>query len=140
MQRHCSDAISLMALHLQCQFLSKRHTLYINTGYSFCHMIMSILAFLAQSEGDITPASVLAFVTGASSIPPLGFDHTTTICFISDKSKTLPLASICPLVLRLPLALIEYGHFKERMDFDNPCNYQLLSMLMHHDSSTLTHH
>ena len=76
--------------------------------------------YLQDLEGDrsaLTPSSVLAFVTGSPTIPPMGFDRPLTIHFINDKSKTLPTASTCSLVLRLPLALVEYEHFKEMIDF-----------------------
>ena len=76
--------------------------------------------YLQDLEGDksaLTLSSVLAFVTGSPTIPPMRFDQPLTIHFINDKCKTLPTASTCSLVLRLPLALVEYEHFKEMMDF-----------------------
>ena len=76
-----------------------------------------VFTLFTGSHGDTTPASVLAFVTGATSIPPMGFDRTITIRFISDKSKTLPTASTCSLVLYLPLSLADYEQFKQMMDF-----------------------
>ena len=42
----------------------------------------------------------------------VGFDSELT--FISEKSKTLPVASTCSLVLWLPTALVDYEIFKER--------------------------
>ena len=73
--------------------------------------------FVTGTNGDVTLASVLAFVTGAPSVPPMGFDRTITIQFIDDKTKTLPTASTCSLKLRLPLSLVEYEHFKQMMNF-----------------------
>ena len=63
------------------------------------------------------PSCILAFVTGATSIPPMGFDRDLTIRFISEKTRTLPIASTCSLVLWLPTALVDYDMFKERMNF-----------------------
>ena len=73
------------------------------TGYDFYSV--------AGRESEISPSSVLSFVTGSPTIPPMEFDRAINIHFIDDKSKTLPTASTCSLVLRLPLAL------KKMMDF-----------------------
>lgn len=75
------------------------------------------LSFFTEHDGEITPTCILAFITGATSIPPMGFDCDLTNRFISDKSKTLPVASTCLLVLWLPTALVDYELFKERMNF-----------------------
>lgn len=50
-------------------------------------------------------------------MPPMGFDREISIHFIDDKDKTLPTASTCSLVLRLPLSLTMYEEFKEKVDF-----------------------
>ena len=60
---------------------------------------------------------VLAFVTRATFIPPMGFPRQVSIMFIYDTSKKLPGASTCSLVLRLPVALRDAEEFKERMEF-----------------------
>jgi len=58
----------------------------------------------------------LAFATGASKVPPMGFPVSPKITFISGEDpRELPTASTCSLTLRLPLALNEYENFKERM-------------------------
>ena len=79
--------------------------------------IIGLFYSVAGTESEISPSSVLSFVTGSPTIPPMGFDRTINIHFIDDKSKTLPTASTCSLVLRLPLALVEYQQFKQMMDF-----------------------
>lgn len=72
--------------------------------------------FATGADRDVTPASVVAFVTGAPSIPPIRFDQTIKTHFINDKSKTLPTASKCSLVLQLLLSLAEYEDFKQMID------------------------
>ena len=61
---------------------------------------------------------ILAFVTGADCIPPLGFDINPTILFSSDRSRLLPVASTCALTLTLTLSvgLAEYDAFQKNMD------------------------
>ena len=59
---------------------------------------------------------VLAFVTGADCIPPLGFDTEPTILFSGDKNRLLPVASTCALSLTLSIGLVEYGTFQKNMD------------------------
>ena len=63
----------------------------------------------------VTAAHILAFATGATKPPPMGFPIRPTITFIADQSSTLPTASTCSLTLRLPLALNDYEQFKDRM-------------------------
>ena len=59
---------------------------------------------------------ILAFVTGADCIPPLGFDINPTILFSSDRSRLLPVASTCALTLTLSVGLAEYDAFQKNMD------------------------
>ena len=80
-------------------------------------MHISYYAGQEQSGGAVTPAEILAFVTGAVRIPPMGFSKSPTICFNADKTQLLPTASTCALVLWLPLALQEYEEFKEKFDY-----------------------
>lgn len=63
----------------------------------------------------VTPSQILAFVTGAPKVPPMGFPIRPTITFISDESLLLPTASTCALTLRLPLALVNYEDFKNKL-------------------------
>ena len=79
--------------------------------------IFFIHVTFTECDGKVTPAFILAFITGTTTVPPMGFDHGITIRFTSDKSKTLPVASTCSLVLWFPTALVDYTMFKERMDF-----------------------
>ena len=67
-------------------------------------------------ELGVDPGQILAFATGASKVPPMGFPVSPNISFISgDDPWELPTASTCSLTLKLPLALTEYDNFKERM-------------------------
>ena len=74
------------------------------------------LADIGSSNDPITPAQILAFVTGATTIPPMGFPQPITVKFIDDRTKKLPTASTCALKLRLPLSLSNYADFKKWMD------------------------
>lgn len=40
---------------------------------------------------------ILAFVTGADCIPPLGFDINRAVLFSTDRSRLLPVAFTCAL-------------------------------------------
>ena len=59
---------------------------------------------------------ILAFVTGADCIPPLGFDINPAILFSSDRNRLLPVASTCALTLTLSVGLAEYDAFQKNMD------------------------
>ena len=73
--------------------------------------------YAGRQSGGVTPAHILAFVTGAMNIPPMGFPKLLSIMFIEDKSKLLPTASTCSLQLSLPCALSDYSLFTEQFDF-----------------------
>jgi hypothetical protein len=70
-----------------------------------------------EVPGGVSPADILAFVTGCPVIPPMGYPRKLRILFIGDKSKTLPTANTCGPNLLLPLALKDYPEFKERLDY-----------------------
>ena len=75
------------------------------------------VCYNADVPGIVTPADVLAFITGCPVIPPMGFPTVLQIKFIADKEKRLPTASTCGLHINLPLALQEYEDFKAQMNF-----------------------
>ena len=50
---------------------------------------------------NCTISDVLVFFTGADNVPPQGFDTQPKIDFLYN-SDTLPIASTCDLILRLP--------------------------------------
>eukprot|EP00118_Oscarella_pearsei_P022895 m.268449 g.268449 ORF g.268449 m.268449 type:complete len:69 (+) comp40528_c0_seq3:1423-1629(+) len=55
----------------------------------------------------------MAFFTGASIVPVLGFQEKSTLCF-SD-SEVYPTSSTCALTLTLPSQYKDYKNFKEKM-------------------------
>ena len=55
-------------------------------------------------------------MTGADTIPPLGFPLCPIILFGKDPTRLLPISSTCALSLTLPLGLVEYELFKNNMD------------------------
>ena len=63
-----------------------------------------------------TLEDILVFFTGASSVPPLGFDRCLSIVFLHDPTAILPTASTCALQLRLPTCFVEYASFREHME------------------------
>lgn len=64
----------------------------------------------------ISLPQILIFVTGADSIPPMGFPTDPVIIFSKDKSRLLPLSSTCSLSLTLSTGHVEYDMFKKSMD------------------------
>ena len=70
--------------------------------------------FAYPVDGDVHLEDVLSFFSGASKIPPLGFDSTPSLSF-SD-SAIYPTASTCALHLQLPTRYhSDYSLFKEKM-------------------------
>lgn len=61
-------------------------------------------SFCSDCEAGILEVSLedlLAFWTGASEVPPLGFDHKLRITFNENSQYLLPIAHTCTLVIRL---------------------------------------
>uniref|UniRef100_A0A3P9CSX9 HECT domain-containing protein n=1 Tax=Maylandia zebra TaxID=106582 RepID=A0A3P9CSX9_9CICH len=73
-------------------------------------------------EGPSKLQKILAFATGATAVPPIGFSPAPSIEFIhrgdDDFSSTpiFPLANTCVNCIRLPLH-VSYQLFKEKFDF-----------------------
>ena len=75
-----------------------------------------LFIFNLTLELGVDPGKILAFATGASNVPPMGFPVSPNISFIGgDDPRQLPTASTCSLTLKLPLTLTEYDNFKEHM-------------------------
>ena len=72
------------------------------------------LTLIADAPHEISLGDVLAFITGADALPPLGFDKEPTIQFFPDRER-LPNASTCIPSLRLPRSLTEYYEFKDKI-------------------------
>ncbi|XP_026005985.1 G2/M phase-specific E3 ubiquitin-protein ligase-like isoform X2 [Astatotilapia calliptera] len=75
-----------------------------------------------EEEGHSKLEKLLAFATGATAVPPIGFSPAPLIEFIhrgdDDFSSTpiFPLANTCVNCIRLPLH-VSYQLFKEMFDF-----------------------
>ena len=69
-----------------------------------------------EDEINIELKDILALVTGADTVPPLGFPSCPVILFGKDSTRLLPTSSTCALSLTLPLELVEYELFKKNMD------------------------
>ncbi|XP_051814807.1 G2/M phase-specific E3 ubiquitin-protein ligase-like [Acanthochromis polyacanthus] len=79
--------------------------------------------YLQDVEEQVGPSAlgkILAFATGASVIPPVGFSPLPSVDFLHDQSispgRHLPMANTCINCLKLPL-LDTYEDFRESMDF-----------------------
>ena len=93
--------------------------MYMGTS-PFMHFFLS---FIYEQEADryflccyVDLPQILAFVTGADCIPPLGFDINCAVLFSTDRSRLLPVASTCALTLTLSVGLVEYDAFQKSMD------------------------
>ena len=73
-----------------------------------------VYSFEAETESHvlITLEDLLAFITGASQLPPLGFEHNPTVIF-QDGGK-YPISSTCSPSISLP-DVEDYHLFKELM-------------------------
>ncbi|XP_054622472.1 G2/M phase-specific E3 ubiquitin-protein ligase-like [Dunckerocampus dactyliophorus] len=73
-----------------------------------------------EQEGSSKLGKILAFATGASVIPPVGFSPQPSVDFLHDQPvssrRCLPMANTCINCLKLPL-LDTYEDFRESMDF-----------------------
>ncbi|XP_065325824.1 G2/M phase-specific E3 ubiquitin-protein ligase-like [Pelmatolapia mariae] len=75
-----------------------------------------------EEKGPSKLQKILAFATGATAVPPIGFSPAPSIEFIhrgdDDFSSTpiFPLANTCVNCIRLPLH-VSYQLFKEKFDF-----------------------
>ncbi|XP_077057358.1 G2/M phase-specific E3 ubiquitin-protein ligase-like [Siphateles boraxobius] len=68
-----------------------------------------------EGETDgVTLEMIMEFVTGASTVPPLGFPHRPEIEFLHQDRKIFPEANTCLIILRLPIHT-EYEMFKTYM-------------------------
>ena len=89
----------------------------LHWGY-FLRDVEQGLCSTSEVDGDpitITLADVLAFATGATSIPVLGFEQQGSLKFLHEGGM-FPTASTCALVISLPIHA-DYDVFKEKMIF-----------------------
>ena len=64
---------------------------------------------------DVSLKDVLIFITGASAIPPLGFQPNPKMRFVN--WECLPFASSCDNVINFPCTLRNYDTFKNKFIF-----------------------
>lgn len=64
----------------------------------------------------MTLCKLLAFATGASEVPPIGFSKNLHLTFLHDDNSKFPKANTCSLELHLPIH-ISYEDFRSNMDF-----------------------
>ncbi|XP_052008021.1 G2/M phase-specific E3 ubiquitin-protein ligase-like [Xyrauchen texanus] len=75
------------------------------------------LMSIQEEDMDISFEDLLVFVTGADSVPPLGFPHKCQLDFYNqeDGSCRIPYSSTCSLCLFLPRGVTEEEEFKRLM-------------------------
>ena len=83
-------------------------------------LFSTILDCRVQSDDEcfsLTLENILQFATGATYLPPLGFDNNPQIGFAHDCTVTLPTANTCSPTLMLPTAIADVDAFKRRMTY-----------------------
>lgn len=93
-----------------------------NSPYCHCFVVFSdAILFCPDQEGTQKLETILAFATGASAVPPIGFSPQPSIEFLhqehdGENPSKLPIANTCINCLKLPLHT-SYDGFQENMDF-----------------------
>jgi len=61
-------------------------------------------AVCTEDDSELSLADLLAFWTGADTVPPCGFDASLNVCFFPQEAtcRRLPSSSTCSLTLWLP--------------------------------------
>lgn len=73
---------------------------------------------LFSNQHQVQLGDILAFCTGVSQVPPVGFEVRPSIEFnFCTQSGSLPTASTCSNVLELPLINSSYEDFRDKMAF-----------------------
>ena len=78
--------------------------------HNFCRMLEEC----EDHRAHFKCSDVLIFVTGASTVPPLGLSPTPAIVFTAHSG--LPTASTCSNELHIPYTLVDYSRFSEAFD------------------------
>ena len=98
--------------------LNWKDFIYEAEGITIKHIVTLLLLWLFCTECGVSISKIMMFVTGVKRVPPMGFPLKPTISFLPDDGmQTFPTASTCSLILRLPLSLVNYEDFKEKMKF-----------------------
>ena len=90
-------------------------TLQCSLNFIVCMLCLCPYCVYIDEDIGCTLEDVLVLFSGASCMPPLGFDSNPTLVFLHSKTAALPTASTCDLQLRLPATYNEYHKFKEAM-------------------------
>lgn len=85
-------------------------------------MCCIIFLFVLEEEGPTKLRKVLAFATGATVVPPVGFSPSPSVEFLHEGDEDFspipmfPMANTCINCIRLPLHK-SYEDFKAKFDF-----------------------
>ncbi len=107
---------------LKVNTISLLHDLLANYRYvcacALNRITLMLFPRILANDVEINLSQVLSFVTGSSTIPPMGFPGPICISFIEDREATLPVASTCSMTLRLPVILVDTAEFKQKIVYD----------------------
>lgn len=96
-------------------------SLYIVQCFFFFKFLISNVFLSLDQEGMHKLGTILAFATGANTVPPIGFSPPPSVEFLHQEHDAgsiskLPIANTCINCLKLPLHT-SYRDFQENMDF-----------------------
>lgn len=81
--------------------ISRKQSLYNKLHYTYKLYKTPLKYLFSAGILEVSLEDLLAFWTGASEVPPLGFDHKLRITFNENSQYLLPIAHTCTLVIRL---------------------------------------
>lgn len=91
--------------------------LICTSAFQFSHNMAQNKVFLLFAGGQtgVSLSEILAFWTGASAVPPLGFTNQLQINFVHGEPTRLPVSRTCGMVLELPRGVTDQVAFAEQM-------------------------
>ena len=116
----CLKEATLSSESIEKLFLMRRSETDSNDYIVESRIVMywrEYLQEVEEKEADSSFGDILAFSTGASKVPPLGFIPKPSIEFLHGSESRFPQANICGCVLKLPTMHSSYEAFKYNMDF-----------------------
>lgn len=106
---------------MQCIFSLNQLKVEMLAVFFVFNAIFDSIAFPLDQDGTQKLGTILAFATGANTVPPIGFSPQPSIEFLHQEPDAqtmskLPIANTCINCLKLPLHT-SYKDFQENMDF-----------------------
>eukprot|EP00794_Sanderia_malayensis_P017175 gene17175-18904_t len=116
----CYKEATLSSESFEQLFQTKRSEAGSNYFIAESRIIMYWRDYLQEvddKEADSSFGEILAFSTGSSKVPPLGFIPKPSIEFLHSSQSRFPQGNTCGCVLKLPTMHTSYQSFKDDMDF-----------------------